>query len=76
MNAQDLENLYREHLEEDIIFCLAERRSIPPEKAMDMYYHSKLARRIHEGEYGVQYLDYHLLTDMLEQELQNESRRE
>lgn len=66
---RELENFYREHLEERIIFCLSERRNIPSEKAMELYYQSKLADRIHEGEYGVQYLDYSVLTDILEQEL-------
>lgn len=70
MTGSVLENIYREHLEEDIIFCLSERRKISSEQAMELYYTSKLADRIHEGEYGVQYLDYTVLTDMLEQELE------
>ncbi|MBR3268741.1 MAG: hypothetical protein IKI58_08485 [Oscillospiraceae bacterium] len=69
MTGNDLENFYREHLEEDIVLCLSERRNIPPEDAMRLYYHSRLADRIHEGEYGIQYLDYSVLTDILEQEL-------
>lgn len=70
MSDRDLEAFYREHLEEDIIFCLAERRNIPEEEAMHLYYTSKLCDRIHEGEYGIQYLDYHVLTRYLEEELQ------
>lgn len=69
MSDRDLENFYREHLEEDIIFCLASRRNIPAEQAMNLYYSSHLADAIHEGKYGVQYLDYSVLTDLLEQEL-------
>ena len=69
MTERELENFYREHLEESIIFCLSERRNIPYEKAMEFYYNSKLADRIHDGEYGVQYLDHSVLTDFLEQEL-------
>ncbi len=72
MTGNDLENFYREHLEEDIVLCLSERRNIPPEDAMRLYYHSRLADRIHEGEYGIQYLDYSVLTDILEQELEDE----
>ena len=32
-----------------------------------MYYNSKLAEKIHEGKYGVQYLDYKVLCDILEE---------
>ena len=70
MKDRDLEEFYREHLEEDIVFCLARRRGISEEEAMRLYYSSRLCDRIHEGEYGIQYLDYHVLTDYLEEELQ------
>lgn len=69
MTDKALENCYREHLEEDIVFCLSERRKISFEQAMRLYYHSKLADRIHKGEYGIQYLDHSILTDILELEL-------
>lgn len=71
MSEQDSELFYREHLEEDIIFCLSQRKGISTDEAMRIYYSSKLADRIHEGEYGIQYLDYKVLTDYLEEELQN-----
>lgn len=71
MSEQDLEQFYREHLEEDIVFCLSQRKGISTDEAMRIYYSSKLADRIHEGEYGIQYLDYKVLTDYLEEELQN-----
>lgn len=32
---------------------------------MDIYHHSNLARQIHTGTYGVQYLDYKVLAQML-----------
>ena len=69
MNGIELERLYREHLEESIVFCLADRRKITDEQAMHLYYSSKLADSIHEGQYGIQYLDYNILTDYLENEL-------
>lgn len=69
MTDKALEDCYREHLEEDIVFCLSERRKISFEQAMSLYYHSKLADRIYKGEYGIQYLDHSILTDILEQEL-------
>lgn len=69
MNELDLENVYREHLEEDIIFCLKGRKNISFEEAMHLYYTSKLSEKIHSGEYGIQYLDYTILTDLLEDEI-------
>jgi hypothetical protein len=35
------------------------------EKAMDIYYNSRLAGKIQEGKYGVQYLDYKVLVQIL-----------
>ena len=69
MTDRELENFYREHLEEEIVFALSERRDIPPEEAMRLYYSSRLADRIHQGEFGIQYLSPAVLTDLLEEEL-------
>ncbi len=69
MNEVALENIYREHLEESIIFCLSERRKISFEEAIDLYYNSTLANQIYKGVEGIQYLDYKLLSTYLEQEL-------
>jgi len=69
MNEQDLENFYREHLEEEIIFTLCNRRKLLWEEAMKLYYESSLAVRIYYGDYGIQYLDVSVLTDILEEEL-------
>lgn len=60
-----LEQTYQENLEERLITYLAEQHSIPLEKAMDIYYHSRLAEKIHQGVEGVQYLDYKVLADIL-----------
>jgi hypothetical protein len=69
MNEVALENIYREHLEESIIFCLSERLKISFEEAIDLYYNSTLANQIYKGVEGIQYLDYKLLSTYLEQEL-------
>lgn len=66
MDEKLLEAVYQEKLEERIIGCLAERHGIDYLKAMDIYYNSKLAEKIHEGRFGVQYLDYKVLADTLE----------
>ena len=41
---------------------------------MGLYYTSKLADRIHDGSYGIQYLDYNVLTDLLEEEIRNQEK--
>ena len=65
MSEDVLERIYQESLEERIIFYLAEKEKISLEKAMNIYYSSKLANRIHQGEYGIQYLDYKVLVQIL-----------
>ena len=65
MSEDVLEKVYQESLEERIISCLAETRKISLEEAMEIYYNSKLADMIHNGEYGVQYLDYKVLVQLL-----------
>ena len=65
MSGDVLERIYQESLEERIIFYLAEKETISLEKAMNIYYSSKLANRIHQGEYGIQYLDYKVLVQIL-----------
>lgn len=65
MNEELLENTYREELDERIISYLAERMNWPLDKAVDRYYHSRMADMIGRGEYGIQYLDYKVLVEMM-----------
>ena len=65
MDREVLERVYQENLEERIIAYLSETRDITLEKAMDAYYHSKLADKIHRGVEGIQYLDYKVLVQLL-----------
>ena len=65
MDEKILEQTYQENLEERLIIYLAEQHSISLEKAMDIYYHSRLAEKIHQGMEGVQYLDYKVLAEIL-----------
>ena len=55
----------QESLEERIIPYLAEMKKVSFEEAMKAYYGSNLAKKIHKGEYGVQYLDYKVLVQIL-----------
>ena len=72
MSDIELEQLYKEHLEESIIKEVSIQKNISLDEAMNLYYNSKLANYIHEGKYDIQYLDYKVLTDNLIKELQNQ----
>ena len=65
MDDRILEQTYRENLEERLIACLADQNGITLEKAMDIYYRSKLADKIHRGMEGIQYLDHKVLAQIL-----------
>ena len=67
MDEMVLEKLYQEKLEERIIAYLAEKYGISFEEAMEAYYNSKLADKIHHGVEGVQYLDHKVLAQILEE---------
>ena len=66
MDDNALENIYQERLEERLIEELTKKHGIDFKSAMNIYYNSKLSNKIHEGKYGVQYLDYKVLVDVLE----------
>jgi hypothetical protein len=65
MNEESLECVYQENLEERIIAYLAEIRDFSYEKAMDLYYSSRLSDKIFLGKNGIQYLDYKVLVQIL-----------
>lgn len=65
MNENALEETYRENLEERLIAYIAEKNGFSLEKAMDIYYHSALSEKIHQGAEGIQYLDYKVLAEIL-----------
>lgn len=65
MNGDTLEKYYKEGLEERIIAHLAKVKNLTLEQAMDIYYSSQLAQKIHDGKDDVQYLDYKVLVQIL-----------
>ena len=65
MDGDILERVYQERLEERLIARLSEIKNISLERAMDIYYQSRLADKIHRGAEGVQYLDYKVLAQIL-----------
>lgn len=68
-NQENLEKFYIQSLDNDIIAYLAEVKNIELILAMDIYYKSLLCKQIHNGENGIQYLDYkYLAEDLIENE--------
>ena len=67
MDDSMLEKIYQERLEEQLIAYLAEQHNVTLERAMDIYYSSNLAEKIHDGVEGVQYLDYKVLAQILKE---------
>lgn len=67
MDEKILEQVYQENLEERLIAFISEKNDIPLEKAMDIYYGSKLSDKINQGNEGIQYLDYKVLADLLQE---------
>lgn len=65
MNEEMLERVYQENLEEKLIAYLAKTCGFSYEKAMDVYYNSKLSDKIYLGKDGIQYLDYKVLVQIL-----------
>ena len=65
MSGDALEKYYREELEERLISHLAAVKGITLEEAMDCYYRSRLAQKIHQGLDDVHYLDYRVLVRIL-----------
>ena len=68
-NQEELEKFYIQSLDNDIIKYLADKKNIPLIVDMDIYYKSLLCKQIHNGENGIQYLDYkYLVEDLIENE--------
>lgn len=69
VNQQDLEEVYLQSLEDEIIENIAKIKHLDLRTAMDIYYHSQLAKQISEGTYGIQYLSAnYLANDLIENE--------
>lgn len=65
MDEEILEKVYQENLEERLIAFLSETMNITLEKAMSIYYRSRLADKVHCGVEGIQYLDHKVLVQIL-----------
>ena len=67
VDGEVLERIYRERLDERVIAALAEKYQLDYLDAMDWYFNSRLASLIQAGAHRIQYLDYKVLVEMLEQ---------
>ncbi len=64
-NKRNIDYVYKQNLEESIIEYLSKEKNIELREAMDIYYHSRLARQIEQGRYGIENLDYKYLVEDL-----------
>lgn len=66
---ENIELIYRQNLEHDIIKYLAELKDIELRRAFDIYYSSRLAQQIMKGENGIENMDpKYLAEDLIENE--------
>ena len=69
VNKDQLEQLYKQNLENDIINAVSEMKGIDLRKAFDIYYSSKLAEQILNNSYGIENMDAkYLAEDLIENE--------
>lgn len=69
VDKKELEEVYKQNLENDIINAISKIKKIELRKAFDVYYSSKLAEQIEKGEYGIENLDAkYLAEDLIENE--------
>ena len=69
VNKRELEEVYKQNLEDDIINAISEIKKIELRKAFDIYYSSKLAEQIEKGCYGIENMDAkYLAEDLMENE--------
>jgi len=61
--SKNLDDIYIQSLETDIIKYLSDVNGYDIRKAMDVYYGSNVCAAIHNGLYNIQYLDYKYLAE-------------
>lgn len=68
-DRNQLSEIYKQNLENDIIKFLADMKQIELRKAFDIYYSSKLAEQIADSSYGIENMDAkYLAEDLIENE--------
>ncbi len=70
VDYNNLKEVYKQNLENDIIRYLAEKKGIELRKAFDIYYSSRLAEQIAHEENGIENMDAkYLAEDLMENEI-------
>lgn len=68
-HKKQLEDFYKENLEEDIIDEISKMKGIELRNACDIYYSSKLAKQISNDSFGIENMDAkYLAEDLIENE--------
>ena len=68
-DKNQLEAIYKQNLEDDIINSISRIKGIELRKAFDIYYSSKLAEQISSDRYGIENMDAkYLAEDLIENE--------
>ena len=68
-DTKQIEEIYKQNLESDIIKVIAQIKGIELRKAFDIYYSSKMASQIADGSYGIENMDAkYLAEDLIENE--------
>ncbi len=65
VDKKQLTKIYKQNLENDIILNMAKKKGIEIREAFDIYYSSKLAGQIANGECGIENMDAKYLADDL-----------
>ena len=69
VNKKQLEEFYKQNLENDIINTISEMKGIDLRKALDIYYSSRLSEQILNDSDGIENMDAkYLAEDLIENE--------
>ena len=69
IDKKQLEEVYKQNLENDIISAISQMKRVDLRKAFDIYYSSKLAEQISNDSYGIENMDAkYLAEDLIENE--------
>ena len=69
VDKNQLEEFYKQNLENDIINAIIEMKGIDLRKAFDIYYSSRLAEQIENDSFGIENVDAkYLAEDLIENE--------
>ncbi|MEE1032919.1 MAG: hypothetical protein U0L12_12400 [Ruminococcus sp.] len=77
IDKKQLTDIYKQNLENDIILNVAKMKNIEIRNAFDIYYSSRLAGQIANGECGIENMDAkYLAEDLIENESKLFDRKE